>query len=233
MASSETRQGIDANTDDVTPIWHCLAIEECADKLASDTRKGLSSDAAQTRQLQSGRNIIQERARRGLTRMFFAQFNDFMILVLIAAAGVSGIIGDVADTVSIVVIVALNAVIGFVQEFRAQRAIAALRKLATVSAQVVRSGEIEQIPASELVPGDVVVLEAGNIVPADLRLIDAPHCRIDEATLTGESETSDKHTRRLETPGLPLGERRNMAFKGTVLSYGRARGLVVATGLNT
>jgi Ca2+-transporting ATPase len=233
MADSESQQSADDETDEVTPTWHRLTAEQCAERLASDTRAGLSAESATTRQLQAGRNIIQERVRRGLARMFFAQFNDFMILVLIAAAGVSGIIGDVADTVSIVVIVALNAVIGFVQEFRAQRAIAALRKLAAVSAQVVRSGEIEKIPASELVPGDVVVLEAGNIVPADLRLIDAPHCRIDEAALTGESETCDKHTRRLETPGLPLGERLNMAFKGTVLSYGRARGLVVATGMNT
>jgi Ca2+-transporting ATPase len=233
MAGKETRQSADAKTNDVKPTWHCLTSEECARRLASDTRTGLSTESATARQLEAGRNIIEERERRGLAHMFFSQFNDFMILVLIAAAVVSGIIGDVADTVSIVVIVALNAVIGFVQEFRAQRAIAALRKLAAVNAQVVRGGEIAQIPTSELVPGDVVVLEAGNIVPADLRLIEAPHCRIDEAALTGESETSDKHTRRLETPGLPLGERRNMAFKGTVLSYGRARGLVVATGMHT
>ena len=233
MAVNETLQSADTNTDDVTPIWHCLAIGECADKLASDTQTGLSTEAATTRQLQTGFNIIQERARRGLVRMFFAQFNDFMILVLIAAAVVSGVIGDVADTVSIVVIVALNAAIGFVQEFRAQRAIAALRKLAAVSARVVRDGEITTIPSSELAPGDVVMLEAGNIVPADLRLIEAPHCRIDEAALTGESETSDKVTHRLDAPDLPLGERRNMAFKGTVISYGRARGLVVATGMNT
>jgi Ca2+-transporting ATPase len=233
MAGNEARQSANTNTDDATPTWHCLTTEECADKLTSDTSTGLSTESATTRQLQTGFNIIEERARRGLVRMFFAQFNDFMILVLIAAAVISGVIGDVADTVSIVVIVALNAVIGFVQEFRAQRAIAALRKLAAVSAQVVRNGEIERIPASELVPGDVVVLEAGNIVPADLRLIEAPHCRIDEAALTGESETSDKVTHRLDTPDLPLGERRNMAFKGTVVSYGRARGLVVATGMKT
>ncbi len=233
MAGKEKRETAGEKTGDVTPTWHCLSAKESALRLESDTHTGLSADSAATRLLKTGRNVIRERERRSVARMLLAQFNDFMILVLIAAAVVSGIIGDVADTVSIVVIIALNAIIGFVQEFRAQRAIAALRKLAAVSARVVRSGEIAEIAASELVPGDIVDLEAGNIVPADLRLIEASHCRIDEAALTGESETSDKDSRRLETPGLPLGERRNMAFKGTVLSYGRARGLVVATGMDT
>ncbi len=213
--------------------WHCLAAEQAAHNLATDTQAGLADAEALQRLSQYGPNAIREQAQRSILRTLLAQFSDFMILVLIAAAIVSGFIGDIADTIAIVVIVVLNAVIGFVQEFRAQRAIAALRKLAAVNAQVIRDGQTRQILAEELVPGDVVVLEAGNIVPADLRLIEAAHCKINEAALTGESQTSDKQTHALDAPDLALGEQTNMAFKGTVVTYGRARALVAATGMQT
>ncbi len=218
---------------DAAVQWHCLSAGQAADELGTDTATGLTAATVASRLAQYGPNAIEERAQRSLLRTFVAQFSDFMILVLIAAAVVSGIIGDIVDTIAIIVIVILNAVIGFVQEFRAQRAIAALRKMAATSALVVRDSQTLPISAGELVPGDVVMMEAGNIVPADLRLIETAHCKINEAALTGESETSDKDTHALDKPDLPLGERSNMAFKGTVMTYGRARALVVATGMQT
>jgi len=165
--------------------------------------------------------------------MLLDQFADFMILVLIAAAVISGLIGDIKDTLAIAVIVLLNAVIGFVQEYRAERAMAALKKMAAAHAQVVRNGERQLLPAAGIVPGDIVLLEAGNMVPADLRLIEAAQLRVDEALLTGESTTIEKHADILEQDGLPLAERRNMAYKGTIATYGRGRGVVVAIGMTT
>ncbi|MGD8476237.1 MAG: calcium-translocating P-type ATPase, PMCA-type [Burkholderiales bacterium] len=224
-----------ANEPTGTPTvqWHCLTSEQAVQELATDADSGLRADAVALRLEQYGPNRIREQAQRSVWRTLFEQFSDFMILVLIGAAIVSGVVGDVADTISIIVIVVLNAAIGFVQEFRAQRAIAALRKMAAVNANVVRDGQTQQILAQDLVPGDVVILEAGNIVPADLRLIEAAHFKVNEAALTGESETSDKQTKSLDNPDLPLGERENMAFKGTIVTYGRALAIVVATGMHT
>ncbi len=168
--------------------------------------------------------------------MFMDQFSDFMIVVLLAAAVVSGLVGDFRDTLAIVVIVLLNAVIGFVQELRAQRAMASLRHMAATSALVLRGGERLPLPATELVPGDVVLLEAGNVVAADLRLIEAVQLKLDEALLTGEACTVEKHCAPLPAAALadlPLGDRVNMAFKGTIVSYGRGSGIVVASGMGT
>jgi len=232
-ATAAAEQQATAAAPGASAKWHCLSAQQAAHDLATDTQAGLSDDEALKRLSQYGPNAIREQAQRSILRTLLAQFTDFMILVLIGAAVVSGFIGDVADTIAIIVIVVLNAVIGFVQEFRAQRAIAALRKLAAVNAQVVRNGQTRQIPAEELVPGDVVDLEAGNIVPADLRLIETAHCKINEAALTGESQTTDKHTQPLDAPDLALGEQTNMAFKGTIMTYGRARALVAATGMQT
>jgi len=165
--------------------------------------------------------------------MLLDQFTDLMIVVLIGAAVVSGMVGDLQDTIAIIVILVLNGVIGFVQEYRAERAIAALRKMAAASAHVVRGGEPRTVAATELVPGDIVLLEAGNIVPADLRLLEAVQCKISEAALTGESVTVEKRTDALHGADLPLGDRTNMAYKGTIVTYGRARGVAVATGMAT
>jgi Ca2+-transporting ATPase len=156
-----------------------------------------------------------------------------MVLVLIAAAVVSGAIGELVDTLAIVVIVVLNAVIGFVQAWRADKAMAALQQLAAAHATVLRDGEVRQIPAAGLVPGDIVLLEAGNQVPADLRLIDLAQFRMDESALTGESVTVEKHAAPMTGVVHALGDRLNMAFKGTTATHGRARGLVVATGMST
>jgi Ca2+-transporting ATPase len=165
--------------------------------------------------------------------MFLDQFTDFMILVLLVAAVISGLIGEAKDTIAIVVIVVLNAVIGFIQEYRAERAMEALKAMAAPTATAMRDGGITAIPASALVPGDVVRIEAGDIVPADLRLLDAAHLRIDESALTGESIPVEKAIDPIpdETPA--LGDRNNMAYKGTIITYGHARGVVVATSMRT
>jgi Ca2+-transporting ATPase len=165
--------------------------------------------------------------------MFFDQFRDFMILVLIAAAIVAGVIGEPADSIAIAVIVMLNAVLGFVQEYRAEKAMAALKKLAAPSAVVIRDGHAESLSAERLVPGDLVVLEAGNVIPADLRLTEAVQLRIQESALTGESVPVEKDSTSIKEAGLPIGDRRNMAYKGTVVTYGRGRGLVTDTGMRT
>ncbi|OGW54617.1 MAG: ATPase, partial [Nitrospirae bacterium RBG_19FT_COMBO_55_12] len=212
--------------------WHQKNIEEVIEELGSSLQ-GLSAAKAQELLLEHGPNELTEKKKRTLFMMFLDQFKDFMILVLIAAAIISGIIGDATDTIAIVVIVALNAVIGFVQEYRAEKAMALLRKMAAQFALVIRDGNPVNIPASQLVPGDVVILEAGKIVPADMRLIETAQLKAEEAALTGESLPVEKHIKPLHDEHLSIGDRKNMAYKGTIVSYGRGRGLVTATGMAT
>jgi len=213
--------------------WHTLTSEETAHRLKTDTQTGLNSTDAAKRLAQFGPNALQEKRARSPWRMLLDQFTDFMIIVLIVAATVSGFVGDVGDTVFIIIIVILNAVIGFIQEYRAERAMAALKRMAEASSQVLRDGQVETVNASELVPGDVVLLEAGNVLPADLRIIETARLRIDESALTGESVAVEKQTQPLTIADAPLGDKLCMAYKGTIVTYGRARALVVATGMNS
>ncbi|MFZ5524154.1 MAG: calcium-translocating P-type ATPase, PMCA-type [Pseudomonadota bacterium] len=213
--------------------WHMLSAAETAQQLETNPQSGLSSAHAAKRLAHFGANELKEKRARSPWRMLFDQFSDFMIIVLIIAAVVSGIVGDVEDTVAIIVIVILNAVIGFVQEYRAERAMAALKKMAEAGAHVLRDGHAEIVNASELVPGDVVLLEAGNVVPADLRIIEAVRLKIDESALTGESVAVEKQTQPLDIAAAPLGDKICLAYKGTIVTYGRARGLVTATGMNS
>ncbi|MBI5752710.1 MAG: cation-translocating P-type ATPase [Hydrogenophilales bacterium] len=217
---------------DLTP-WHTLSSESAAARLHVDPAQGLTPDEAAQRLAQAGPNEIHEQRRRSPLAMFVSQFTDFMILVLIAAAIVAGIVGEPQDSIAIVVILLLNAVIGFIQEYRAERAVAALQRLAAASARVRRGGQWESVTGAQLAPGDVVWLEAGNVVPADLRLIEVAQLKVEEAALTGESHPAEKIPGVLMEAGLPLGDRRNMAYKGTIVSYGRAEGIVVATGMQT
>jgi Ca2+-transporting ATPase len=165
--------------------------------------------------------------------MLLDQFTDFMILVLMAAAVISGVIGEPGDTIAIVVIVLLNGVIGFVQEYRADRAVATLKRLAAPTARARREGQVVTMPAEALVPGDLVLLEAGNIVPADMRLLEAIQLKAEEAALTGESMPVDKQTSSLPETDVPVGDRLNMVYKGTLITYGRGGGVVVAIGMQT
>ncbi|MEW6417653.1 MAG: cation-translocating P-type ATPase [Nitrospirota bacterium] len=212
--------------------WHQKEIENIIHELRSSPH-GLSEDEARKRLEEYGLNVLKERKKKPPFIMFLDQFKDFMIIVLIAAAIVSGIIGELSDTIAIIVIVVLNAIIGFVQEYRAEKAMAALKKMAAPSATVIRDGKPSDIPASELVPGDIVTLEAGKIVPSDMRLIEVAQLKVEEAALTGESIPVEKHIKVLHDETIPLGDRKNMAYKGTIVSYGRGMGVAVATGVNT
>jgi Ca2+-transporting ATPase len=219
---------------DVAPTqWHTLSPSAVASQLRVDAVAGLPATDVVERLARYGANDIRERPRRSSLRMLLDQFSDFMILVLLGAAVLSGLVGDVKDTVAILVIVLLNAVIGFVQEFRAERAIAALKQMAAAAALVIRGNERVRVAATDVVPGDVVLLQAGYVVPADVRLTEAVQLRVDEAMLTGESVTVEKVNDALEGRDLPLGDRKNMAYKGTLATDGRGQGLVVATGMDT
>ena len=196
-------------------------------------RTGISNTEAQKRLNEFGTNELQEKKKRTTLLMFLDQFKDFMILVLIGAAVIAGVIGDLADTLVIIAIVIINAIIGFVQEYRAEKAMEALKKMAAHSATVLREGAIARVAAAELVPGDVVMLEAGSLVPADLRLMETAQLKAEEAALTGESVSVEKHSRTLIEDQLPLADRKNMVYKGTTISYGRGTGVVTATGMKT
>lgn len=212
--------------------WHERDVGQVMEDMGTSSR-GLSAAEASRRLGVHGPNALVEKKRKTPLMMLADQFKDFMILVLIAAALVSGFIGDLSDTIAIVVIVVLNAVVGFVQEYRADRAMEALKKMAAHGATVVRDGRTVQVPAEDLVPGDWVVFEAGNVVPADMRLVEAVQLSLEEAALTGESMPVEKRVDALETGHLPLGDRRNMAYKGTFVTAGRGQGIVVATGMDT
>jgi Ca2+-transporting ATPase len=213
--------------------WHTLTADQAAQRLETSPESGLSPDHAASRLAHFGANELKEKRARSPWRMLLDQFSDFMIIVLIVAAIISGFVGDVEDTVVIIVIVILNAVIGFVQEYRAERAMAALKRMAAASARVLRGGRIETVSAAELVPGDAVLLEAGNVVPADLRIIETARLKIDESALTGESVAVEKQVAAISVVDAPLGDRLNLAYKGTTVVYGRGRGLVVATGMHS
>ena len=212
--------------------WHTLTADEAAQRLET-TPNGLDSEHAARRLAHFGANELNEKRARSTWSMLLDQFSDFMIIVLIVAAVISGIVGDIEDTVAIIVIVILNAVIGFVQEYRAERAMEALKRMSESGAHVLRDGHPKIINASELVPGDVVLLEAGNVVPADLRIIETARLKIDESALTGESVAVEKQNGALDMSDMPLGDRLNLAYKGTIVTYGRARAMVVATGMNS
>ncbi|HEY3309935.1 MAG TPA: cation-translocating P-type ATPase [Desulfuromonadaceae bacterium] len=212
--------------------WYRFTIDELCKNLDCSP-DGLSSAEVEKRLASSGPNAIQEAGRKPLFILLINQFKDFMILILIAAAVVSGIIGEVTDTIVIATIIILNAVIGFVQEYRAVQAMEALKKMAAPNAEVVRDGKSAMIPTGDVVPGDVVLFEIGSVVPADVRIIEAAMLKIEEAALTGESLPVEKYVNVINEENLPLGDRRNMAYKGTIVTSGRGKGVVVTTGMQT
>jgi len=212
--------------------WHKKTAEEVFKELGSGP-DGLSPCEVARLFEKYGPNTLKEKSKRGALAMFLDQFRDFMIVVLIAATFVSGAIGEMLDAAVIGAIVVLNAIMGFVQEYRAQKAMEALKKMAAPAASVIRDGKPGTIPAGTLVPGDIVLLEAGSVVPADLRLIEAASLKTEEAALTGESLSVEKHANPIAGDNLPLGDRRNMVYSGTAVSYGRGKGVVAATGMDT
>ena len=218
----------DTTTPPAGPTWHTLDVDAVLARLDS-TAHGLTADDAAVRLGQHGRNELVERGTKPAAKILWEQVTAFMVVLLIGAAILSAIIGKYLEAGAIGLIVVLFAILGFIQEYRAEQAIAALRRLAVPLVRVVRDGLTTEVPAGELVPGDIVLLEAGNVVPADLRLTESVNLRIEEAALTGESEPAEKDAATLTDEAAPLGDRRDLAFSGTQVTYGRAVGVVVAT----
>lgn len=212
--------------------WHNLSSEQVYTELDSSP-KGLTSSVAKSRLQEHGSNQLITEGKKSILSIFLSQFADMMIWVLIGAALISGLVGEWVDTSIILAVVILNAILGTVQESKAEAALDALKKMAAPTAQVIRDGVTQVIPAAELVVGDVVLLEAGNSVPADLRLIHSVALKIEESALTGESVPVEKDTQVLEEVNVPLGDKINMAFMGTAVTYGRGTGMVIGTGMNT
>lgn len=223
--------------------WHSLPAEKVLEHLQVH-ESGLTDAEAAERLAQYGHNQLIEKPRPGFLKMLWDQINSFVVWLLIVAAIVSGLIGwneyrhtgetiEFIETGAILAIVILNATLGIIQERRAEEALAALKKLAAPEAHVLRGGRRLTIPARDLVPGDIVFLEAGNFVPADVRLLEAVNLRVEEASLTGESLPVQKNAASILDKNVPLGDRKNTAFMGTTVSYGRGRGVVVATGMRT
>ncbi|MBC7363438.1 MAG: calcium-transporting P-type ATPase, PMR1-type [Candidatus Aminicenantes bacterium] len=211
-----------------------MSPEEVASGLASDLKQGLTSAEAARRLSQYGYNQLQEAPGRSPVKVFLDQFKSFLIWVLIGAAIVSGFLGEWVDALAIIGIVLLNSVLGFIQEFRAEKALLALKKMAAPFAKVIRDGELKAVPAKEIVPGDLLELEAGDHVPADARVVyHTPNFSVHEATLTGESTPVFKTVAQLDEEEVPLADRANMVYSGTSVSSGKARVLVVGTGMNT
>jgi len=220
-------------TDRDQEAWHVLAVPDVCARFGTSPKDGLSAEEAARRLAQYGPNELAEAPRPSFLQRLWGQFNSFLVILLIVAAVISAILGDYLESGAILAIVVLNAVLGLIQEGRAEAALEALAKLAAPEAQVIRDGHHLTIPARELVPGDLVVLTAGNYVPADLRLIETVNLRIEEAALTGESVAVEKDANLILRQDASLGDRRNTAFMGTVVSYGRGLGVVVSTGMHT
>ena len=212
--------------------WHLLPLSEIT-QLLHTTSSGLDAVTASNRLCEHGKNQIEDTKKNTVLQMILSQLSDFMILILIAAALISGIIGDVTDTIIILAIIIMNATVGFIQEYRAEKAMEALKNMAANHARILREGKTMDIPASDLVPGDVVVLEAGNVIPADIRFFETHQTKVDESALTGESNNVEKSIEELPEGNYALGDQTNMGYKGTSVTNGRAMGYIVATGMQT
>ena len=212
---------------------HGKSIDGVVGDVRTDIESGLSQREAHERLAKYGPNELTEKPRPGFFRLLWEQFNNFLIIILIAAALVTLLLGEYVDAIAILFIVALNSVLGVIQESKAEQAIAALKRMAAPNVQVVRDGKHVTVPARELVVGDIVLLEAGNYVPADIRLAESVNLKVEEASLTGESVPVEKDAAALLEKDIPLGDRINTAFMGTTVSYGRGRGIVTGTGMQT
>jgi Ca2+-transporting ATPase len=213
--------------------WHALTKQEILLRFKTDEKKGLTEKEAEDRAARFGPNELVRAAGVRPWQIFTGQFRDFMIMVLLAATFISGILGEYADAVTIMIIVMINAVLGFIQEYRAERSIESLKELTAPEAVVIRDGRERKIPAGKLVPGDIVMFGEGDRIPADLRLLQAVNVEVEESALTGESLPVRKDVTALPDREVALGDTRNMAYLGTVVTRGRGRGLVLNTGMAT
>ena len=229
----ESNQAVKPPADDLDISWYSKSAEDVLSELQTQFHEGLSSDEAAQRLEKVGPNQLVEAPRPTFMQLVLNQFKDFIIILLIVAAVISALLGEYIDAGAIMLIVILNVVLAVIQESRAEQALAALKKMAAPEVQVMRDGHRVSIPTHDLVPGDIVFLEAGYYVPADIRLIEAINLKVEEAALTGESMPVEKNAAVTLDKDIPIGDRRNTAFMGTVVSYGRGRGVVTSTGMTT
>jgi Ca2+-transporting ATPase len=232
MPANQPAENAPVNKD-LKVSWHALSREQALEKLDSGLDQGLSADQAKSRIEKYGLNQLEEGKKTTFLQMVISQLNNFVVIMLIVAAAISALLGETVDAIAIVIIVVLNTVMGVVQEGKAQQELAALKKMASPEAQVLRDGRRVSVPARELVPGDIVFLETGNFVPADVRLLEAVNLKIEEAALTGESVPVEKNAVSVIDSDASLGDRKNTAFSGTVVTYGRGKGVVVSTGMHS
>ncbi|MDY6845935.1 MAG: HAD-IC family P-type ATPase [Chloroflexota bacterium] len=221
------------DSKDVSFSWHAMSSADVVEELETRPDEGLTSEEVEKRREKYGPNELEEVPPTTFWELLWAQINSFVIYMLLGAAIISALLGDFTEAIAIMAIVVLNAILGIIQESRAEAALEALKKLAAPEASVLRDGHRVSVPTAELVPGDVVFLEAGNYIPADMRLLEAVNLRIDEASLTGESVPVEKNAQIRLDKDIPLGDQKNSAFSGTLVNYGRGKGLVVSTGMNT
>lgn len=224
----------------MTKNWFNETVDETVKCLETDEEKGLNSSEVESRKEKYGLNELAAKKKKSTFVKFLEQFKDFMIIVLIISAVISGIVGvkqegisGITDTVIILVVVIVNAIIGVLQENKAEKSLEALQKLSSHVAKVIRNGKLEVVQSKELVPGDIVILETGDYVPADLRIIEAVNLKAQESALTGESVPVEKMAARIEDERIGLGDRINMLFSSSLITYGRGKAVVVETGMNT
>ena len=224
----------------MTKNWFNETVAETVKCLETDEEKGLNSSEVESRKEKYGLNELAAKKKKSTFMKFLEQFKDFMIIVLIISAVISGIVGvkqegisGITDTVIILVVVIVNAIIGVLQENKAEKSLEALQKLSSHVAKVIRNGKLEVVQSKELVPGDIVILETGDYVPADLRIIEAVNLKAQESALTGESVPVEKMAARIEDERIGLGDRINMLFSSSLITYGRGKAVVVETGMNT
>ena len=218
--------------------WFNKNVEDIEKELKTNLEKGLNDEEVKTRQEKYGLNELKTKKKKSLIQKFLEQFKDFSIIVLIIAAIVSGAVGiaegnGITDTIIILIVVIVNAIIGVTQEAKAEKSLEALQKLTDHASKVIRNGNVQVIPAKELVPGDIVLLDTGDYIPADLRIIEAINLKSQESSLTGESVPVEKNTKVIEDEETGIGDRLNMLFSSSLITYGRGKGIVVETGMTT
>lgn len=219
-------------------FFHCSSIDDILSHFKTVLSEGLSSSDASSRLSQYGHNVLVSKKKKTVLRVFLEQFKGSMVIILLVAAVVSGVIGILEDeglteTIIIISILIINAIIGVFEELKAEASLEALNKMSSPRSKVLREGSVIELVSTEIVPGDVVILETGDIVPADIRLFESVNLKVQEAALTGESVPVEKQTNVISQTDIPIGDRNNMVFSTSIVTYGRAKGIVVATGMNT
>ena len=218
--------------------WYCKSVEEVEKELNTNFQDGLTDEQIAQIREKEGYNELKAKKKKTLTQKFIEQFKDFTIIVLIIAAIVSGVVGiskgeGITDTIIILLVVILNAIIGVVQENKAEKSLEALQKLSDHASKVIRNKKMEIVSSRLLVPGDIVILETGDYIPADLRIIESINLKAQESALTGESIPVEKQTQTIKTEKIGIGDRNNMLFSSSLITYGRGKGVVVEIGMNT